>query len=419
VRSKVRITGDEAGAGVTITGEADQRLEDDLTNRSDSATFTSAQFQRQANPHGSSVFGTNLGRSAGSVGSRARDRAPALESTESGLAITGSALGRSVRVTGDESGACRNITGNQYLAPARRQAACGFAGGGTAPAEQLGRDRADPVTATKVAVAQTWAGQRITGMNVEHNPRVTGDAPGSCAPLTGSQYQGRLTVDGYCEPASADAAAARRAHGPASSVTGDTPVHDQAITGTARGAGRDITGTPYYRAETGTDVAPADPVAALDSRFSVKSPQRVAQLRAGRAAPATAEGQPGTPSITGSFAVGAGKITGNVEFLARARAAAKRDRPPAHARISGEGRTEGSRITGDSWADQSNVTGTEGAFAADRNPSERGPKAKAFAGAGTFKSQAKHEEPKQLVTGMFGYFSKSGARVTLSGGAQS
>jgi hypothetical protein len=414
VRSKVRITGDEAGAKVTITGEADQRLEDDLTNRAGDGAYTAAQFQRQANPHGSSVFGTNLGRSAGLVGSRERARTPALEATEVGVPITGSALGRSVRVTGDESGACRHITGSQYLAPARRQAACGFSGGGTAPAEQIGRDRPDPVTAGKVKTAQSWAGQRITGIDVEHNPRVTGDAPGSCAPLTGSQYQGPLTVDGYCEPAASDAVVARRTRG-VNAVTGDTPVHDQAVTGTARGVTRDITGTPYYRAEPTPENLPADPVVALDERFSVKSPQRVAQLRAGRQ---QTQAEAPAERITGSFAVGTGKITGNVEFLARTRSAS-REKPPAHARISGEGRTDGSRITGDSWADQRNVTGTEGAFAAERNPSERGPKATAFAGSTTFKAQAKQVEPKQLVTGMFGYFSKSGARVTLSGGAQS
>jgi hypothetical protein len=416
VRSKVRITGDEAGGSVAITGEADQRLEDDLTNRSGAAAYTAAQFQRQANPHGSSVFGTNLGRSARAVGSRDRNRTPAVEATEGGLPITGSALGRSLRVTGDESGACRQITGSQYLAPARREAGCGFAGGGTAPAEQIGRDRADPVTEAKVSVAQTWAGQRVTGIDVEHNPRVTGDAPGSCAPLTGSQYQGRLTVDGYCEPAASAQAAGRRARGPATAVTGDTPVLNQAVTGIARGAARDITGTPYYRAEADAKTIEQNPVAALDDRFSIQSPQRAAHLRAART-PQPVE-QP-TGRITGSFAVGTGKITGNVEFLARARAVAAQDRAPAHTRVSGEGRNAANRITGDSWADQSNVTGTEGAFAADRNPSERGPKAKAFAGATTFKAAAKQEEPKQLVTGMFGYFSKTGARVTLSGGAQS
>jgi hypothetical protein len=142
----------------------------------------------------------------------------------------------------------------------------------------------------------------------------------------------------------------------------------------------------------------------------VRSPQRAAHVLAGPA-------QPGGPSrITGSFAVGVDKVTGNVEFLAAPRARPAADKAPAHDRISGEGLTV-SRITGDAWGAHPAVTGTDGAFAADRNPSARGPKAKAFAGSAAFKSQAVTEEPKQLVTGMF-YFAKTGARVTLSGGAQ-
>jgi len=396
VRSQVRITGDEAGASVTITGKADPRLDDDLTARSNQGGFAGAQFQRQANPHGSTVFGVNLGRSVRTAGSRERSRSQAVETTEKGLAVTGSALGHSSRMTGDETGACRTVTGNQYLAPARAQPACG---GGS-----------EPVAASKVSASESWGGQRITGMDVEHNPRVTGDEPGSCSALTGSQYQGRSTSDGWCNSAQAGAAAARRAKPPASQVTGDTPLHANSVTGTARGAGRDITGTPYQASVQAAAAKPADPVATLDTRFSVRSPQRAAHLVAAN----TADGQAGS-AITGSFAVGGDKVTGNVEFLARSRTRAAGDKP-AHTKISGEGMDAG-RITGDAWGAHPSVTGTDGAFAAERNPSTRGPKAKAFAGSTAFKSQAVYEEPKQLVTGMF-YFAKTGARVTLSGGAQ-
>jgi hypothetical protein len=405
VRSQVRITGDEAGSAVGITGKVDPRLDDDLTARGGQSGFASAQFQRQANPHGSSVFGTNLGRSVRSAGSRDRSRSLAIETTEKGLVVTGSALGRSTRTTGDEPGACRTVTGNQYLAPARAQAACG------GPAA-VGAARPDAVTASKVSVSESWGGQRITGVDVEHNPRVTGDEPGSCSALTGSQYQGRSTADGWCDPASAGAAAARRAARAASQVTGDTPLHADSVTGTARGAGRDITGTPYHATVQAGSALPADPVATLDTRFSVRSPQRAAHLLAGTAVSApSAEAS----RITGSFAVGGGKVTGNTEFQMRPRVP-DAGKAPAPNRVTGEG-IDGGRITGDAWGAHSAVTGTEGAFAAGRNPSERGPKAKAFAGSAAFKSQAVYEEPKQLVTGMF-YFAKTGARITLSGGAQ-
>jgi hypothetical protein len=396
-RSNIAITGDERGQSSRITGEAEQSPKDDLTQRTES--FAPA-----------SSFGTPRLRG---TGSRTRNRATQLETTEKGQAITGSAIGRSLRVTGDESGACRSVTGTQYLAPARAQAACGHAGGGTAPAEQLGELRADPVTRGKVREAQSWGGQRVTGPNVEYHSGVTGDAPAATALLTGNQYQGPKTAAVWTDPATRVATAARMARRAATlAVTGDTPLQVSSVTGSAKGAGRELTGTPYWRPETESAV-PENPVAALDERFSIRSPQRAAQLRPR----ATGEAAANEDRITGSFAVGGGKVTGNVEFAARSRVRAPDD-AAAHTKVTGEGRS-GNKITGDSWSDQSRVTGTDNAFSAARNPSERGPKGKPFAGAVKFKSEAKADEPKNLVTGMSGYSSKTGARVTLSGGAQS
>jgi hypothetical protein len=409
VRSMVAVTGDEAGRAITITGEADGRLEDDLTQRSSEGASPAAQFARQTDPHGHSVH-TNLARSARSFGSRQRDDRAAIEATEGGHPVTGSAIGRSIRVTGDEAGSCRQVTGDQYLAPARRQAECG----GGAPAAQIRAGRPDPVTGTKVTIAHTWTGRRVSGIDVEHNPRVTGSEPGACAAVTGSPYQGPRTTYSWCEDGSIDEAERRLlVRTPASAVTGDTPLNDALVTGTARGAVRDITGTPYYREAVPAVAAPEQPVALIDERFSIRSPQRSAHLRAGS--------RPNVPSggerITGSFAIGIGKLTGNLEFAFRPRQSANGG-APASARITGEGRTTGRVISGQAWKEQGNVTGTEGAIAGARNPSERGSKPRPFAGAGRFKALASSEDPKHLVTGTFGYSSDTAAKVTLSGGAQ-
>jgi len=431
VRSKVRVTGDEPGASITITGEAEQRAEDDLTPRAAEGANASGQFSRQVDPHGHSVFGTNLGRSASSFGSRDRRREAPIESTENGLPITGSAVGRTVRVTGDHEGACRQVTGSQYLSPARAQAECGGLGGGTAPAAQTGGLRRDPVTGAKVTVAQTWGQQRLTGSNVEHDPRVTGDAAGSCSIITGTPYHGAATVHGWCEPGAAHAAEDRLPRRAAlSAITGDVPEHSDALTGTGRGAAREVTGSPYYRQPTpGPATLLEDALAGLDARFSVTSPQRSAQLRA-RAAQETEAKQPGNvaesggaASITGSFAIARDRVTGNAEFLFKSRSASATQPAAARLRLTGEGRAdegcaEGSRVTGWSWSEQSNVTGTEGAIAADRNPSERAGKPQSFSGARRFKTLVKREEAKQLVTGLLGWSGKTAARVTLSGGAQ-
>jgi len=421
VRSRVSITGDEAGAGLRITGEVDPTRDDDLTARSESGAPVAAQFQRQANPHGASVFGANLGRSVRSIGSRQRDGVRALESTEGGLAITGSAVGRSARVSGDHDGACRQVTGDQYLTPARAQAECGSRGtdsahrngGGTAPAAFVGAARRDPVTGAKVTEARTWAGQRVTGPDVEHRPGVTGDEPGTCRVVTGTPYQGQGSAWGWCEPQDASESARRLERRPsAAGVTGDTPRQDGRVTGNGRGSARDVTGTPYQRSEPGAaDIA--DPLQHIDTRFSVASPQRQAHLRADRTA---AQAPSAAGRITGSFAVGHDKLTGNVEFSFRPRQA--RDGEGKRVALTGEARTEGRQITGHAWKPQGNVSGTEGYIAAERNPSERAGKPHAFANVGLFKAKGHHEEARQIVTGMVGWTAKSAAKVTLSGGAQ-
>ncbi len=427
VRSKVRVTGDERGATITITGEAEQGADDDLTPRAADSEYVGSQFNRQVDPHGHSVFGTNLGRSARSFGSRERTRSAPIEATQNGLAITGSAVGRGGRVTGDENGVCRHVTGNQYLTPAGSQAECGGSGGGTAPSSQVGALRRDPVTGAKVSVAQTWGQQRLTGSNVEHDARVTGDAAGSCATITGTSYQGPSTVHGWCDPGVATTVEDRQTRRPAlCSVTGDVPMHSDKVSGTGRGAAREVTGSPYFR-----DPSPAssrnseNAITDLGARFSVSSPQRTAHLRALAAQETlTPEGRVGNashtsfPSITGSFAIGNDRVTGNSEFLFRSRSAGDPTAAAARLKLTGEGRTQGTSVTGGSWSEQANVTGTEGTTAAERNPSERAGKPQAFSGARRFKTLARQEETKQLVTGLLGWSGKTAAKVTLSGGAQ-
>ena len=386
VRSAVAVTGDEAGAA-SVTGRVDQSPADDLTTRSQGGGVPT-QFPRPTSS-GAGAFG-----GSGSSGSRERRRERLAETTENGVAITGTAFGKSSKVTGDQGGATRNVTGNQFMGPVRRQAAPGQ------PVPQA----AEPVVGRKLSVAQSWGGQSVSGLDVEQNKRVTGDEAGSTASLTGSQYlaPAALGAQGGAETATSRRMAARTSKG----VTGNTAMHAEGVTGTARGAGRDVTGTAYYRTEAEPAAASANPVAELDNRFSIRTPQRSAQLSPPRH---TEEDR-----ITGSFAAGGGKLTGNVEFQMRRRAA-EADRAGASTQVSGEGSGKGTAITGNAWSNKGRVTGVDGSFASARNPTERGPKAKPFAGATTFKTEAKTQETSQLVTGSF---SKTGARVTLSGGAQ-
>jgi hypothetical protein len=395
VRSAVAITGDEA-TGATVTGRADQSPADDLTARSNPGSFVPSQFSRPANAR-AAAFAGGSGLARVSAGSRERQRERVAEATGSGIPITGSALSRSTMVTGDQGGVTRNVTGNRFMAPARRLAEAGQPG---APAPTPEPELAS----VPKAAALSMGGQRVSGLDIEHNKRVTGDEPGSCAALTGSQYQGPATTDTYC---GADTATRRRMRARSTkAVTGNTALHVETVTGTGKGAVRDITGTRYFCPDETPAAVSSNPVAELDSRFSIRTPQRSAHLAPPR--------ERGEERITGSFAAGTGKLTGNVEFQTRRRAA-EASRVGASAQITGEGSSQGTAITGNAWSNKGRVTGVDGTFASARNPTERGEPAKPFAGATTFKSKAKPEEANQLVTGSF---SKTGARVTLSGGAQ-
>ncbi len=416
VRSRVRITGDEASATRFITGEADQTIEDDLSARPERHVPVAAQFQRQADPHGHSVFGTNLGRSIRHIGSRERARQQAVEVTEGGAPITGTAVGRSVNVTGDEPGACRVLTGTQYLTPARRMEACGGPSRAVHPMAGGAAARRDPVTGRKVHEIATWGGQRVTGTDiVEHMDQVTGDEPGECRIVTGTPYLGPNTTYGYCDPDIAAGQEARLPRSARAKVTGDVPMHEaERVTGTERGADRSVTGTPYWREEMGGDQTEEDPIARAASAFSIRTPARQAQLDR-RETPRRG------PRITGSFAVGEGKLTGNVEFGFVDRWS--RNEPGAqervgHQRITGHGSVSGHVITGSAWNEHARVTGTEGYFATVRNPTVAQGKPHGFAGARTFRRESPHKEPRRLVTGVIGWTPKSAAIVTLSGGAQ-
>ncbi len=308
------------------------------------------------------------------------------------------------------------------------------------------------MTAGKVTVAQTWGGQRVTGPNVEYRPNVTGDEPGLCRPVTGTPYQGPSTIFGWCEPDEAEPAAQRVESRPEGvAVTGDLPMTSKKVTGVERGHRNDITGSSYYG-----DMRPAEPAADDGTRWQAFSvPVALARrLADGESDDATQEPDNAVPpassvpgGITGSFAIGDGKVTGNNEFVFRPRQT-RDGKPTAFAvgdgmvtgnneflfrprtnreakpqAITGEGRTDGRTVTGSAaaWTAHDLVTGTEGYIAAGRNPSEGGGGPHGWAGARRFQDLATPGRPRQteIVTGRSGGSSaNAAARVTLSGGAR-
>lgn len=238
-------------------------------------------------------------------------------------------------------------------------------------------------------------------------PPANEPAPAAAAHAPMAWGRSRITGTRF----SSDESNAVDAEGAGSRVTGDTPTNVSRVTGTQRGADREITGTTYYRARSEGDMKSNGLDRAAEG-FTVRPPQRESQLRAD----ASAVRQPSAAGrITGTFARGEGKITGNQEFHYSPRQSAEHG---ASIKVTGEGRSDGPKMTGGAWDLQSNVTGTEGYIAAERNPSARAGQPQGFAGSKAFKGKGNHAEPTHHVTGMVGWSPKASARVTLSGGGR-
>ncbi len=488
-----KVTGNESGSDRQLTGTGYMQSAPDNAPEKVALTHTARgkAVTGTAVGHTSRITGDEPGACRGITGTEyfsleqfsavcntAAVEAPrkvSVMSTRAGEAVSGSEVGRAANVTGDEPGACRAITGNQYytqsdFAPLCKtpspkkvglmQTLSGRSVSGTevAPSPKLSGDESygcQPVTGVdyigadqlqaicpvgtqiqaieKVKVDQTLRGTQITGNDVGRGERVTGNESGGCSPVSGSSYIGRNQYQGFCatpEIAQQDARVRNIGVISAAAVTGDRPGSGGSVmTGDERGACEPISGTPYVGVDNMAESCPTSgrfvsrarsfavperPPAPVD--FSIGTPARVAQRE--RADSVTGMGF-SSDRITGPGNKANGLITGTPEFRHRDTVAAKVEQADAVAaarRLTGEGR-EASRLTGDAWDAQTRVTGTEGASSLMRNQSQRGNPRGMGVNAQVFRDVEHIELPESRITGSAGNSSK-GAAITLSGGAR-
>ncbi|MFM1798608.1 MAG: hypothetical protein RLZZ117_886 [Cyanobacteriota bacterium] len=341
-----------------------------------------------------------------------------------GTGITGTTVGRSQRVTGDEPGSCRSITGDEYIGSEQYDAFCG----------------ARPVPeAAKVGFSVTPRSQVVSGTRTGRSSKVTGDEPGTCKVVTGTPYAGLEEAGAWCGTKDVQAIRQRTPIRMGTVMSGIQPGIGGVMTGAERGACEDISGTPYVGADQlaascGTEApVPADFPQPLTTapwqEFSVQSPARAAQVERERTGAVTGSTYEQGGRITGPFDMAAGKVTGTEQFRfdRRQREDARGPlTPPAPAaepapgqrptsRVTGEGLSTGLTITGDDWNRGRHVTGTEGPSARRRNPSRPGP----MSAMPQFQAKRNEEipEPVSRVTGSSGN-TASGSLITVSGGAR-
>jgi len=389
--------------------------------------------------------------------------------TLAGGSLTGTRVGRSSKVTGDEPGSCRLVTGDQYVDFSQYQAC---------------KVEAVPEP-PKVGRSATHKGKFVSGTQTGRSARVTGDEPGTCKAITGTPYAGLEQAADYCAPKQQDEIQRRTrpfAMTPGPAMTGIQPGISSAkaggrsfgggVTGAGKGACEPLTGTPYVGndqwaeacggngAQPGAPDFPQSIAHAVDGgagvqqapwqAFSVSSPAQEAAAARVRQGAVTGTSYETNQHITGPFGMASGKITGTEQ----ARFDQKRPRPnlmtpeppptghpggspggnPAadagvddaepvaadtaasrSSRITGEGQSAGIKITGDDWDRGERVTGTEGTSARRRNPTRPGPMS-----AMPPTERKRNEDtsvPTSRVTGAAGSTDR-GALITYSGGAR-
>jgi hypothetical protein len=349
-----RVTGDEVGACRGITGTeylAAERYQEFCDSRPQPSADKVGQM---TTAKGRVVSGVVLGRSAKMTGDETgADRAitgtgysqPADASgspekvsvthTAQGKPVTGTALGISSRVTGDEPGACRGITGTEYLALEQFQGVCG-----TQP----------PASPRKVSVMQSRGDQPVSGTEVGRSVNVTGDEPGSCREITGSQYFNQRDFGKVCE-ATGPAKVSMMQTLSGRTVSGTEVVNFPKSVGDVQSTGRmPVTGIDYVGAASASANAPVPPAAKVMQDRTWLG-QSVTGSPIGRANKVTGDESGGCAPISGSPYIGRGQY----EAYCQAD-----DQQAQVARVRGSATVPASIFTGDRpGAGGSVVTGDE------------------------------------------------------------
>jgi len=377
------VTGDEYGMRHNLTGT--QYTKPSEIGKAPSKVGVSATLR------GGSVTGTMVGRRQNMTGDEAgscrnvtgddyvgkeqyngfckttpepKDRKVDVSQTLAGRNVTGSLAARSQRVTGNEPGTCKAITGTPYAGGDQYQTFC-------AP-EQTAEARA-----RMTPMARTW-GKSMTGQQPGVGGTMTGADKGACEAVSGTPYVGADQVVQAC---------------PASAAEPGSPDFPQTLSQTPWGG------------------------------FSVDTPSHASQHEAA-ASGVTGSQYERSNNITGPFGMAGGKVTGTEEARFDRPQAAQSPLPSTaesiegrvKSRVTGEGMDAGTRITGDDWDRGNHVTGTEGVSATRRNPTFRSGVMTTMPAA----SMARPEgvpEPVSKVTGGSGNTDK-GALITYSGGAR-
>lgn len=441
------VTGNEAGTCKSVTGDEYISAEQSQGYCGEFAKKSPRKFSMAETKKGEAVTGSNVGRSEKVTGDESGmsrsltgtqytkpeeiGNAPSkvgMSTTLRGGSVTGTTVGRRERMTGNEAGSCKNVTGDDYVGQEQYNGFCST--------------KAEAPTDRKVGVSKTGTGLFVTGTMTGRTNNVTGNEPGSCNAVTGTPYGGAEQTENFCQAEEIAMASARNRQlrsTPAMPLTGIQPGVNGVMTGASKGACEQVSGTPYIGADQFADACPSTPATtaspdfpqaiagSVGQQFSISTPSGGAAAAKGSTGVTGKQG--GQSHITGPFGMATGKVTGTEDArfgVGNLNATEMRPAPVVQVdgrdktRISGEGQDSGLTITGDDWGRGNNVTGTEGMSATKRNPTIRATNSMDAMKEMAAIAQKRNEEiaiPNSKVTGGSGNTDK-GSLITYSGGAR-
>ncbi|MGM0678140.1 MAG: CsoS2 family carboxysome shell protein [Pseudomonadota bacterium] len=428
-RGPMKVGRSHTGEGSVITGSRTGRSERVTGDESGSCSAVTGNQYLSAEHFG--TFCAPSSESAGTKGQRPGNAPPKVGQSETlhGQHVTGAQVGRSSRVTGDEPGTCRMVTGDEYLGSEQFETFCGSR---PEPLEPERTGQSTTLSGQRVSGTRTDRSTRVTGNEPGTCRSVTGtpyagleQAVAFCPP----EARERITERVHPRASTPGPRATGLQPGIGGDVTGDDRGACEAISGTPYFGVDQFAEACDTAALPGQPDFPQALDGAPWQHFSVASPARQAhQTHKKDGVTGTAYEQGGR--ITGPFGMAGGKITGTEEarFDRRARfepvvPAPVPNDPEAQpsvtdamrSRVTGEGQSTGTRITGDDWERGERVTGTEGSSARRRNPTRVG-----SVSAMPSVERKRNEDtppPVSRVTGGSGNTDR-GSLVTYSGGAR-
>ena len=277
-----------------------------------------------------------------------------ITTTTHGNAVSGNKIGRGSNVTGNEAGSCKSVTGNEYLAAKESEIYCGSKSQKSPVKVSLVETsqknvmtgsnvgRSDSVTGDelgsnalltgsqyiqssnsatdnvpgKVGNSKTLRGGNVSGSMLDRSDHVTGNEPGSCRNVTGDDYIGQEQFKDFCEkvPQPKDNKVGATATNQGNTVTGVMTSRSQLVTGNEPGTCKSISGTPYTSTDQLATYCEPNEIKSIEARSPVKKSRTAAVISGKQPAVGgsmTGDSKGACEPVSGTPYVGADQLAAN------------------------------------------------------------------------------------------------------------